>query len=111
MGLDGSVLVGSDDGRLYGLDPSNGRARWEFQTGGPVRASAIVDGAGRIFVGSQDRFIYCLSPRGSLLWQHRMRGEVDSSGAIGPDGVYYTGCDDGGLYALASTASGRHPPR
>jgi outer membrane protein assembly factor BamB len=99
-GLDGNVYVSSDDGRLTALDPETGAVRWRVQTGGPFRASPIIDTAGRIYIGSQDRFVYCIDPDGSVRWQHRLGGEVDSTGAIGPDGTYYTGCDDGALHAL-----------
>lgn len=99
-GLDGNIYVASDNGRLYALDPESGEIQWERQTGGPLRASPVVDSAGRIYFGSQDRFIYCLDPDGSIRWQHELPGEIDSTGAIGSDGIYYTGCDDGAVYAL-----------
>lgn len=100
VGLDGNLYVGADSGRLYALDPENGQVRWRFQTGGPLRASPVVDAAGRIIIGSQDHTVYALDPRGAVLWQLRLGGEIDSTGAIGPDGTYYCGCDDGGVYAL-----------
>jgi outer membrane protein assembly factor BamB len=82
------------------MAPENGRVLWQVQTGGPLWASPVVDAAGRIYVGSHDRHVYCVDPDGSLRWQRRLGGEIDSTGAIGPDGTYYTGCDDGHLYAL-----------
>jgi outer membrane protein assembly factor BamB len=100
VGLDGNVYVSADSGRLYALDPDTGQVRWRFQTGGPLRASPIVDAAGRVVVGSEDRSVYALDAAGELLWQLRLGGEIDSTGAIGPDGTYYCGCDDGDLYAL-----------
>ena len=100
IGLDGTVYISAESGRLHALDPETGEIRWRFQTGGALWASPIVDSAGHLFIGSQDRNVYSLDPDGSLRWQRRLGGQIDSTGTIGPDGTFYCGCDDGNLYAL-----------
>ena len=69
-------------------------------TSGRIRASARIDAAGRIYVGSQDDFFYAISAEGEVLWRHNLGQDVDSTAALAPDGTLYVGADDGGLHAL-----------
>ena len=68
----GVVYFGSSaDHKVYAVDLSTGRARWSFLTGGPVRFSPTI-ADGRVFVGSDDGWLYCLSASdGKLLWRFR----------------------------------------
>ena len=59
-----------------------------------------IDRDGRIYVGSQDDHLYCISPAGEILWNRNMGQDIDSSVAFGEDGTLYVGVDDGGVYAL-----------
>lgn len=54
----GRVFVGSNDGRFYVLNLSNGGLVWEFNTGAPLSASPAI-GRGRIVIGAQDGKLYC----------------------------------------------------
>ena len=54
----GRVYVGSNDGRFYVLNLSNGAKLWEFNAGSAVSASPAIAN-GRIVVGSQDGRLYC----------------------------------------------------
>jgi eukaryotic-like serine/threonine-protein kinase len=54
----GRVFVGSNDGRFYVLNLSNGALIWEFNTGAPLSASPAI-GRGRIVIGAQDGKLYC----------------------------------------------------
>ena len=86
-------------GNVYAIR-SNGSLRWKVPTGGRVRASARIDADGRIYVGSQDNFLYCIDPSGSVLWRYNVGQDVDSTVEIGTDGTLYFGSDDGGVHAL-----------
>jgi eukaryotic-like serine/threonine-protein kinase len=55
----GRVFIGSNDGRLYVLNLSNGAKVWEFNAGAPLSASPAIAN-GRIVIGSQDGRLYCL---------------------------------------------------
>ena len=55
---DGRVFVGSNDGRFYVLNVTNGAKLWEFNAGAPLSASPAI-GKGRIVIGSQDGRLYC----------------------------------------------------
>jgi hypothetical protein len=73
VGVDDFVIFGSSaDDKIYALDAIKGQVRWTFFTEGPVRlAPVIVDG--RVYVGSDDGYVYCLSGNdGSLVWKYRV---------------------------------------
>jgi outer membrane protein assembly factor BamB len=57
--------------KVYSIDASQGKVRWTFFTEGPVRfAPAVYDG--RVYVGSDDGYVYCLDSKdGSLIWKYR----------------------------------------
>jgi len=66
------VFFGSSaDHKVYALDLKTGRERWSFFTEGPVRFAPALAGD-RLFVASDDGFLYCLSAdSGKLLWRFR----------------------------------------
>lgn len=66
----GLVYFGSSaDHKVYAIELATGRERWSYFTGGPVRFAPTLS-EGRLFVGSDDGWLYCLSAaRGDLLWR------------------------------------------
>jgi len=79
-----SLFYGStSDDAIHCLDTRSGKERWRFVTDGAVRvAPTYADG--RLYVGSDDGHVYCLSPdRGGLIWKFRPEtpaGEVIYNG-------------------------------
>ncbi|MBM4040331.1 MAG: hypothetical protein FJ290_17630, partial [Planctomycetes bacterium] len=69
---DGTLYFGSSaDGKVYALDAATGQERWTFFTGGPVRLPPTV-WRRRVYVGSDDGFVYCLAAKdGALAWKFR----------------------------------------
>lgn len=67
-----SVFFGSSaNGTVYAIDAATGTVRWTFITGGAVRLAPAVWNE-RVYVASDDGYVYCLSARaGALLWQRR----------------------------------------
>ena len=68
----GRLYFGSSaDNKLYALDAATGEEIWSFYTTGPVRLAPAV-WQDRVFVGSDDGFVYCLrSDNGELVWKKR----------------------------------------
>ena len=68
----GRVYFGSSaDDSIRCLSLANGKEQWAFVTGGPVRFAPQVVG-NRLYVASDDGFVYCLeSTNGDLIWKFR----------------------------------------
>ncbi len=66
---DGLVFVGCEhNGALLALDAQTGRETWRFYTNGPLRLAPVVNGK-RVYMGSDDGYLYCLDTSGRLLWK------------------------------------------
>lgn len=100
LGRDGTVVVGADDGCIYGLRAADGTEAFRVTTSLPVRSSARVDADGWIFVGAEDDTLRALEPSGAVAWSVVLGSDIDGSPAILPDGTLVVGADDGALYAL-----------
>lgn len=101
---DGMVFFGSStDDTLRALDVASGKLRWSFTTGGPVRFAPAYSEA-RIYIASDDGFLYCLNAAsGDMVWKFHA-ADTDSmvlgngrlisrrplrSGVLVDDGVAY----------------------
>lgn len=94
------VVVGSNDGKVYGINKFTGVKGWEFQTGGPVISSPTVNAAGYVYVGSNDYNLYCLHVvDGTQKWQFATNGLVQSS-PISYGGNAIFGSNDGNIYCV-----------
>ena len=96
---DGTIYIGSGDGRVYAVNP-NGTVRWSYQTGGSVDSSPAIGDNGELYVGSCDHHLYCISPSGALNWRYSTGNMIWSSPAVGLDGTIHFGGQDGYIYAL-----------
>jgi outer membrane protein assembly factor BamB len=56
---DQTVVVGSADGRLYGVAVGDGSERWALDLGSPVAASPAVS-EGWIIIGTEDGVVHGL---------------------------------------------------
>ncbi len=79
--------------------PAELNLRWKFMTsGGVVSSPSVVDR--RVYVGSQDKNVYCIDARnGRSIWKFTTGARIKSSPAI-VDGKVYIGPDDGYVYCL-----------
>ncbi len=74
-------FASSADCKVYCLDVAKAYQRWTFFTGAPVRLPPAV-WEDRLFVGSDDGFLYCLAADdGRLLW--KLRGGPDDGMVLG----------------------------
>ena len=112
LAADGSVLVGSQDGKVYEI-ARDGTLRGSYATGDIIFSSPAIAHDGTIYIGSDDDHLYALLPGvAKPRWIVQMgacpqrvgigpeasRCDVDAGPTIGPDGVIYTGGD--GIYAI-----------
>ena len=102
---DGRVFFGSSaDGKVHALDVASGAERWVFHTSGPVRFTPAVWNS-RVFVVSDDGYLYCLSAReGKLLW--RFRGGPTDSKVLGNGRMISRWPARGGPVVVPSRAPG-----
>jgi outer membrane protein assembly factor BamB len=102
VGPDGTIYIGSWDGKLYALRDRGNRAElaWEYTAGPFVVSSPAIGPDGTIYVGSGDTQLHAINPDGTPRWTFATGDWVDSSPAVGPDGAIYVGSWDGALYAV-----------
>jgi outer membrane protein assembly factor BamB len=93
---DSTIYFGCFNGKLYGVDPSNGKIKMQFQTEGSRKNYAIVYAA-------NDEFRKDFSTYGEQYLEAEKKlhalGSVLSTPAIS-DGVLYFGSSDGYVYAV-----------
>ena len=99
--FEGVVMVGADDGDCHAFATTDGKRRWKFSTGGPVRSSPSVAAEdGLVYFGSHDGNLYALEvASGKKQWHLTLDGPIASSPSI-HDGVIYVGSEIGVVYAL-----------
>jgi outer membrane protein assembly factor BamB len=74
---------------------------WSFATSGAIYSSPAF-GNGSIYIGSDDKNLYCLnSQTGELRWSYATEGIIRCRPAV-LKGIVYFASDDGNLYALNS---------
>lgn len=78
------LLVGSNvDDSLRAFDTRSGKQVWKFFADAPIRFAPVVDN-GRVYVASDDGYLYCLQLEdGSLAW--RVRGGPSERRVLGGD--------------------------
>jgi len=69
---DGVVFWGSSvTNKVYAVGAARGKLRWYFATEGPIRFAPTISNE-RVYVGSDDGYVYCLDARnGVLMWKYR----------------------------------------
>ncbi len=67
-----TMFIGfNDSDKVVALDTETGKEKWSFYTNGPVRLPPVA-ALGKVFVVSDDGFLYCLDARsGTLVWKRR----------------------------------------
>ena len=78
----------------------DGKLKWKIQIKGRISSSPVISANGNLFLGSDNYYLYKISPAGKILWAFATRKYVDSSPAIGNEGTVYFGSNDRRIYAL-----------
>jgi outer membrane protein assembly factor BamB len=73
---------------------------WRFITGGRIRSFPAVGWDGSVYVLSDDRFLYALTPGGEQRWRYYLEERLTDCFAIGYDGMIYVGYKTGELIAV-----------
>jgi outer membrane protein assembly factor BamB len=116
---DGTLYVGSMQGRIVALNADSGVRIWEwerekeddiggflscgagagqFAAGSIYGAPQVADGV--VYFGGYDGGIYAVDAEGGAnLWSYELEGTIVGGVAVGNDALY-VGCSDGNLYAL-----------
>jgi outer membrane protein assembly factor BamB len=88
-----------------------GRSPFVSRTGGLIWGTAVVDGAGHVYVGSADKTFYSFDKDGRERWRYRLfdRADalVDSAAALTPDGLVVVPGGDGFLHGLDARTGDR----
>ncbi len=98
IGEDGTIYVGSLDGKLYAIDKS-GDFLWSFPTNYWVRTSPCIAKNGTVYFVSDSDYLYALEASGGLEWKFLIHGYVIGDPSI-RNGVVYVGTQNGYLYSV-----------
>lgn len=99
------VVVGSQDGTVYGFDAQSGWVVWRFRTGKPVISSPCL-AENIVYIGSADASVYAIEMKtGRQVWKYATEGQVNSSPAVA-NGILYVGSVDGSIYSLDAKTGG-----
>ncbi len=103
IGPDGTIYVGSHDGKLYAINP-DGTEKWRFNAGTPeyderwdvykaIISAPAVASDGTIYIHSIGDYLFAVNPDGTEKWRFNIKWHYDfwSSPTIGPDGTIYIG--------------------
>lgn len=99
VGVDGTVLTGAFDHRVYGIDPADGRTRWSHKTDSHLDGPPVQGPDGRLYATSRDLNLHILSPQGRFL-NKVYAGPTTCGPAIDGQGRVYVGLIDGQLKAF-----------
>ncbi len=102
---DNEVIIGSDDGYLYGINSTTGILNWRFKTNGPIRSTALIKDD-LVYFGSMDGQFYCINvskERGDpfLVWDYTAEKGIISS-AHYYNGTVFFGDLSGHLYRVGN---------
>jgi outer membrane protein assembly factor BamB len=100
---DGVIIIGAEDGGIYGLRATDGTLAFRVATSAPVRSRACVDRDGWAYVGGEDDQVHAIAPDDSEAWRVTVGADVDSGPRLIADGLLVVGADDGALHAIAGT--------
>lgn len=104
--LGARIYVGDWNGDVWAFNANNGHIVWHTHLGGAIKG-ALAYAGGRLYVGSYDGHVYCLTPAGHVVWrasaQPRLFGgsQFYSTPAIAY-GRVYIGSTDGRVYSFGA---------
>jgi outer membrane protein assembly factor BamB len=90
IGYDGTVYVGSQNGRLYAFgNNSNGAPLWTFTATEAIDNTPVIGADGAIYFASRDGYVYAVNPQSGApvqLWESLVGDVFYASPALSADG-------------------------
>ena len=105
IGRDGTIYVGTTDGKLVKHRQDGSGTNWSTPTNDTAGSSPALGQDGTIYVGSSDDKLYALTSDGAVKWSLDLGSPAASSPAVGGDGTIYVGCADGKLHSVAQSSA------
>ena len=90
----------------YSTADNPGIEKWRFKCGGIagwVDGGVVIGDDGTLYFGDSSYYLYALEPDGTLKWEYRTGGAINSAPAIAEDGTIYVGTWGDCLHAVYST--------
>jgi outer membrane protein assembly factor BamB len=107
IGADGTIYVGTTDGKLVAVAGDGSAILWSATTNDTVGSSPAIGQDGTIYVGSSDGKLYALASDGTSRWALDLGSPIHGSPAVGGEGTVYIGSSDGKLHAVSAAGSER----
>lgn len=83
---DDRIIFGGQDKQIHCLERKTGKELWNFATRGQVNSSPVIVGGNRIFVGSNDGYVYEIGLNdGKQRWKEKLGRSVTASPAVGEE--------------------------
>ncbi|MDE0426324.1 MAG: PQQ-binding-like beta-propeller repeat protein [Candidatus Poribacteria bacterium] len=84
----GTLYIGSTDGKLYALNAKQWGVKWVFDAGDAIRYSAVVLGD-RIYFNARNNKVYALNAQtGEKLWEFKTKSWMDAPPVVADNKVY-----------------------
>jgi outer membrane protein assembly factor BamB len=96
---DGTVFIGSNDGKLYAVS-ADGHIRMTLATGGGVASSPTLGADGTLYVGTDHKTVVVVSPSGQVIRELLTDGPVRGAVAATPTGDVLVPSEDGSIDAF-----------
>lgn len=100
IGGDGTIYVGTTDGRLAAVTADGSATQWASTTNDTAGSSPAIALDGTIYVGSTDKKLYAFAKSGIEKWSLDV-GAAAGSPVVGGDDTIYVASSDGKLHAVA----------
>ncbi|WP_226010892.1 PQQ-binding-like beta-propeller repeat protein [Halomicrobium salinisoli] len=95
------IVVGANDGDLYGWSHSDREFQWRFETSDPIKGPVATYDGGAVFGSWDDRIYRVVLDDGTEEWSFEADRSVMSGPSVDPEtGTVYVGAHDSRLYAL-----------
>ncbi len=107
IGGDGTIYVGTTDGKLVAVPKAGSAVAWSATTNDTLGSSPALGQDGTIYVGSTDKKLYAFTPSGGAKWSLDLGSPIHGSPAVGGEGSIYVGTSDGKLHAVSSAGAER----